>query len=124
MASNAFAISRASSGVPLSAAPSQSGSCPWLLSDTNSGCHTTTHAATEDALVRLFRAIGHYNSISELTSVLAAEAAPLIRFDCIGISRRNDATGVVEWHVSIPGTGMESGTAAGSTGHLLTGWAY
>jgi len=80
--------------------------------------------ATCDAMVQLFRAIGHYSSIAELASVLAAKAAPLIRFDCLGISRRNDATNMVEWHVAIPGMGMESGSTVGSTGHLLTGWAY
>jgi formate hydrogenlyase transcriptional activator len=77
-----------------------------------------------DALVRLFRAIGHYSSISELTSVIASEAAPLIQLDCVGISRRNDATGAVEWHVAIPGIGMESRSTAELTGHLLTGWVY
>ena len=80
--------------------------------------------ASYDAMVRLFRAIGHHSSISELTSVLAAEAAPLIRFDCLGISRRHDATGAVEWHVVNSETGMESGSSAGATGHLLTGWVY
>jgi len=80
--------------------------------------------ASCDAMVQLFRAIGHYSSIAELASVIAAEAAPLIRFDCLGISRRHDVTGAVEWHVATPGKGMESGSTAASTGHLLTGWAY
>jgi len=80
--------------------------------------------ASCDAVVRLFRSIGHYTSIRELTSVLATEAASLIRFDCLGISRRNDTKHAVEWDVAIPGMGMDSGSAAGSTGHLLTGWAY
>jgi len=128
MASNAFAISRASSGIPLpganGAAPSQSRFYPRLLSDTNSGRHTTMQAASEDALVQLFRAIGHYSSIAELASVLAAEAAHFLRLDCLGISRRNDTTREMEWHVAIPGTGTESRSTAASTGHLLTGWVY
>jgi formate hydrogenlyase transcriptional activator len=80
--------------------------------------------ASCDAVVRLFRSIGHYTSIRELTSVLATEAASVIRFDCLGISRRNDAKNALEWEVASPGMGMDSGSAAGSTGDLLTGWAY
>jgi len=127
MASNAFAISRADCGNPLlthnGSAPSNSGFLPGLLPKADFG-RSTAQATNDDALVRLFRAIGHHNSMSELASVLAAEAAPLIRFDCLGISRRNDVTHAVEWHVAIPGLGMESGSTAASTGHLLTGWAY
>jgi formate hydrogenlyase transcriptional activator len=127
MASNAFAISRADCGNPLlthkGSVPSNSGFLPGLLPKADFGLGTA-QATSDDTLVRLFRAIGHHKSISELASVLAAEAAPLIRFDCVGISRRNDATHAVEWHVAIPGLGMESGSAVGTTGHLLTGWIY
>ena len=127
MASNAFAISRADCGNPIAAnngsVQSHAGFSPWLLPNADSGRHAA-QATGDDAMVRLFRAIGYYKSISELISVLAAEAAPLIRFDCLGISRRNDVTRAVEWHVAISGKGMESGNTAGSTGHLLTGWVY
>ena len=128
MAANGFAISRVDCGRPQTAnnvsTASHSGFSPWLIPNTKSDGPAAMHAAADDALVRLFRAIGRHNSISELTSVLAAEAAGLIRLDCLGISRRNDVTGAVEWHVAIPNTEMESGSSAATTGHLLTGWAY
>ena len=127
MASNASAISRADFENPLLAnngtATSNSGFLPMLRPKAAFG-RTIAQATSDDALVRLFRAIGHYTSISELVSVLAAEAGRFIRFDCLGISRQNDATNAVEWHLASPGLGIESGSTAGMTGHLLTGWVY
>src|SRR5690349_21633191 len=117
MAANGFAISRAECGHPQPAnngiTPSHSGFLPWL--QPNAGSHSAGEPTSDDALVRLFRAIGHYHSISELTSVLAAEAAPLIQLDCLGILRRNDATPAVEWHLAIPGTGMTNGSTTALT---------
>ena len=128
MASNAFAIARTDCGNQVSthtgSTSSQPGFLPWLIPNADAGSHCAGEPASDDALVRLFQAIGHYHSISELTSVLAAEAAPLIQLDCLGISRRNDGTRAVEWHVAIPGTGMTNGSTTALTGHLLTGWAY
>ena len=141
MASNALGIPTDHLGDPRlggnASRPSESGLFQWLIpgdkvTDIESQARRDgiaiasdpRHTARYDAVLRLFRAIGHYKSISELISVLAAEAAPLIRFDCVGISRRNDVTHAVEWNVAIPGAGMESGSTAASTGHLLTGWAY
>ena len=128
MAANGFAISRADCGNPECAndgsTASHSHFFPWLLSNANSGRHAAAQITSDDALLRLFRAVGHHSSIAELTSVLAAEAAGFIRLDCLGISRRNDVTRAVEWHAAIPGADTQSGSSAASTGHLLTGWAY
>jgi len=92
------------------------------------GEHAIASAATDsarcDALVHLFQAIGDYKSIAELTSVLATAAAQLIKFDFIGISRCDDSTRAVEWHVAIPGAGIESGTVDGTAGETMTGWVF
>jgi formate hydrogenlyase transcriptional activator len=84
----------------------------------------SSDTARYDALVRLFRAIGHYKSIAELTSVLAAEASKLIQFDFIGISRCDPAMSTVEWHVAIPGKGIERGSIEATSGETITGWVY
>jgi len=77
-----------------------------------------------DALIRLFRATEHPNSLAELVSVLAREASQLIPFDSIGISRSNEAGSRVEWHVAISGQGVESGSIEAATGETLTGVVY
>ena len=141
MSSKALEVPRTNPGDPLSVGnvslPSQSGLFRWLVSGDNLSGPAPQAAQAEhrvvgkaentaryDAFVRLFRSVGHYNSIAEFTSVLAAEAASLIRLDCLGISRNNDATHSVEWHVATPGSEIESGSTAGSTARLLTGWVH
>jgi len=141
MASNALAISRGECGDPLAAdngsVASRSGLFRWLLSGDNLddpasqaaiGEHAIASEARDsaryDALVQLFQAIGHYESIAELTSILATEAAQLIKFDFIGISQSDGATKTVEWHVAIPGAGVESGTIEGTARETMTGWVY
>ena len=91
---------------------------------TETARETSSDTARYDALVRLFRAIGHYKSPAELTSVLAAEASQLIQFDFIGISRCDDAMSAVEWHIAIPGKGIEHGSIEATRGETITGWVY
>ena len=151
MGLNAFTISRAHSGDPPLAdncsLPPRSDLFPGLHPDAGSTdqgsalrsvdadgviaseiTETAREASSDtgryDALVRLFRAIGHYKSTAELTSVLAAEASQLIQFDFIGISRCDDAMSAVEWHVAIPGKGIERGSIEATRGETITGWVY
>jgi transcriptional regulator with GAF, ATPase, and Fis domain len=77
-----------------------------------------------DALVQLFRALRHSDSVAGLTSVLAAEASQLIEVDFIGVSRYDDATRTVEWHVAIPGAEVESGTIETAAAETITEWIY
>jgi len=77
-----------------------------------------------DALVQLFRALRHSDSVAGLTSVLAAEASQLIEVDFIGVSRYDDATRTVEWHVAIPGAEVESGTIETTAAETITEWVY
>ena len=76
-----------------------------------------------DKLVGLFRAIGHYRSITELICVLAAEASQLIKFDFIGMSVCGDGMNTVEWHVAVAGKEIESKSVE-ATGETLAGCVY
>ena len=150
MGLNAFAVPQSHYGEPLVAdngsVPSRASRLRWCpdagSSDQSSAAPVTARdrvigsgaarAANElpsdmarfDALVRLFRAIGHCSSIKELISVLAAEASQLIKFDFIGISRHGDNMNTVEWHVAVAGEGIERGSTEATTGDAITGWVY
>jgi formate hydrogenlyase transcriptional activator len=141
MGSNALEIHRRDYGDPplvdSASRPSQTGPSRWFLpqgdfSHPAPGAARDEHGivsdagdtARSDSQIRLFRAIGHCQSIAELTSVLAAEASDWIPFNFLGISRCDDATSGVEWHVAIPGRGIESGSTGTAEREGMTRWVY
>ena len=126
MGSNALEIPRPDYGDPprvdSASILSQPGLCRWLLPP---GIRSDGRdKALYDALVRLFRAIGHCKSIAELTSVLAAEASHWIPFNFLGISRCDDAISGVEWCVATPGKGTQSGSTGAGEKESMTSWVY
>ncbi len=80
--------------------------------------------ARYEALIRVFPAIGHHNSIAELTSTLATEVSQLINFDLIGITRYDEAASSVEWHSATREGGTESGILEAPNEDALTAWVY
>lgn len=131
MGANALEIRRPDYGdLPLAdsaSIPSQSSPSRWVLPQ-NGFNHPASAAARDsarsDSQIRLFRAIGQCQSIAELTSVLAAEASDWIPCNFLGISRCDDATGGVEWHVAIPGRGTESGSTGTAEKEGMTRRVY
>jgi formate hydrogenlyase transcriptional activator len=80
--------------------------------------------ARYEALIRVFPAIGHHNSIAEVTSALATEVSQLINFDFIGISRYDEDASSVEWHIATQGAGTESGIIEAPAEETVTTWVY
>ena len=58
-------------------------------------------AARYEALIRVSQAVSAYREPRKLFDVLVDELRRVIEFDGIGIAQYDEATGAIEWHVSI-----------------------
>jgi formate hydrogenlyase transcriptional activator len=115
--------------------PQQSGPRRWFLpqgdfsgsraarNEEHGIASDATETARHDSLIRLSRAIGHCQSIAELTSVIAAEASQFIHFNFLGISRCDEAISGVEWHVAFPGGPASVSTGAAEKESMMS-WVY
>jgi formate hydrogenlyase transcriptional activator len=69
-------------------------------------------------------AIATHHDIEGLVSALVTELLWVVDFDVIGISRYEETTNRVDWHLYQSGSGMERGTIDGTREETISAWVY
>jgi formate hydrogenlyase transcriptional activator len=77
-----------------------------------------------ESLLSVSAAIGTHHDIEGLFSALATELLRVVDFDFLGISRYEETTGRVDWHLSRRDGGVEHGKIDGTQEEAISAWVY
>ena len=81
-------------------------------------------ASRYEVLMAVSVAIGTHHDIEGLFSALATELLRVVDFDFIGMSRYEESTKKVEWHLSKSGSQIERGVIDGTKEETMSAWVY
>jgi formate hydrogenlyase transcriptional activator len=81
-------------------------------------------ASRFEGLLSVSMAIGTHHDLEGLISALATELFRVVDFDVIEMSRLEEATNRVDWHLYRSGGGIERGTSDGTKEEMLSAWMY
>jgi formate hydrogenlyase transcriptional activator len=77
-----------------------------------------------ESLLSVSVAIATHHDIEGLVSALVTELLPVVDFDAIGMSRYEEATNRVDWHLYQLTSGIERGTIDGTKEETISAWMY
>jgi formate hydrogenlyase transcriptional activator len=81
-------------------------------------------ASRFECLLSVSAAIGTHQDLEGLISALVTELFRVVDFDVIEMSRLEEPTNRVDWHVYRSGGGIERGTSDGTTEEMLSAWMH
>src|ERR1700688_3008065 len=81
-------------------------------------------AARFESLLAVSVAIATHHDIEGLVSALVTELLRVVDFDVIGMSRYEEATNRVDWHLYQSASGIERGTIDGTKEEIISAWMY
>ena len=81
-------------------------------------------ASRFEGLLAVSRAIAIHHDIEGLVSALVSELFRVVDFDVIGMSRFEEATNRVDWHLHRLGGGVERVSMDGSKEETISAWMY
>ena len=79
-------------------------------------------ASRFEGLLSVSAAIGTHHDLEGLISALVTELFRVVDFDVIEMSRLEEATNRVDWHLYRSGSGIEHGTSDGTKEETLSAW--
>jgi formate hydrogenlyase transcriptional activator len=77
-----------------------------------------------ESLLLVSVAIATHHDIEGLVSALVTELLRVVDFDVIGMSRYEEATNRVDWHLYQSASGIERGTIDGTKEETISAWMY
>jgi formate hydrogenlyase transcriptional activator len=81
-------------------------------------------ASRFECLLSVSAAIGTHQDLEGLISALVTELFRVVDFDVIEMSRLEEPTNRVDWHLYRSGGGIERGTSDGTTEEMLSAWMH
>jgi hypothetical protein len=77
-----------------------------------------------ESLLSVSVAIATHHDIEGLVSALVTELLRVVDFDMIGLSRYEEGTNSVDWHLYQSASGIERGTIDGTKEETISAWMY